>query len=104
MLPPDEPAERAPVWLITYSDLMTLLLVFFVLLFSISEFRQTERFQGVANSLQAKFGPGKKAPERIEELQLVISHNLRASHERRRALTERSEDDHPRPAAGRGRG
>jgi flagellar motor protein MotB len=87
MLPSDEPVERIPVWLITYSDLMTLLLVFFVLLFSLSEFRQTERFQGVAHSLQAKFGPGKRPPEKIEELQLVISQNLRAGHERRRTLT-----------------
>jgi flagellar motor protein MotB len=87
MLPIDEPVERAPVWLITYSDLMTLLLVFFVLLFSISEFRQTERFQGVAQSLQAKFGPRPGKSEEIEDLRLTISHNLRAGHERRRLLT-----------------
>jgi chemotaxis protein MotB len=87
MLPHDEPVERAPAWLITYSDLMTLLLVFFVLLFSLSEFRQTERFQGVAHSLQAKFGRQKQASEEIEELQLVISQNLRAGHERRRTLS-----------------
>jgi flagellar motor protein MotB len=86
MLPPDEPVERAPVWLITYSDLMTLLLVFFVLLFSISEFRQTERFQGVAHSLQAKFGPAEKLTDKDQAAQTQISRNVRAWHERRRML------------------
>jgi flagellar motor protein MotB len=83
----EETVERAPVWLITYSDLMTLLLVFFVLLFSISEFRQSERFQGVATSLHAKFGPAPQAGDEIHAAQAIIVENLRAGHERRRALT-----------------
>jgi flagellar motor protein MotB len=86
MLPPDEPIERAPVWLITYSDLMTLLLVFFVLLFSLSEFRQSEKFQGVANSLHAKFGPAPGPGKQAEAARAIITQNLRAAHERRRTL------------------
>lgn len=86
MLPPEEPVERAPVWLITYSDLMTLLLVFFVLLFSISEFRQTERFQGVASSLHAKFGSAAKAADEQQAADELLAANLRAAHERRREL------------------
>mgnify|MGYP001106517407 CR=1 FL=1 len=42
-------------WIITFADLMTLLLVFFVLLFSISSVEK-ERFEQVAASLQNSFG------------------------------------------------
>jgi flagellar motor protein MotB len=79
----DEPVDRTPVWLITYSDLMTLLLVLFVLLFSLSEFRQSEKFQGVARAVHAKFGHRDKPAEKAAELQKVLSGNLRAAHERR---------------------
>ncbi len=82
----EEPTERVPVWLITYSDLMTLLLVLFVLLFSLSEFRQSEKFQGVARAVHQKFGPRDRPAEEAENLQAVLSGNLRSAHERRQAL------------------
>lgn len=80
-----EEPDRTPVWLITYSDLMTLLLVMFVLLFSLSEFKQTEKFQGVARSIHAKFGhaDGREAAKSIDA---ILSSNLRAAHERRALL------------------
>ena len=80
-----EEIERTPVWLITYSDLMTLLLVMFVLLFSLSEFKQTEKFQGVARSIHAKFGHTDEK-EAAASTQAVLSGNLRAGFERRTAL------------------
>lgn len=83
----DEPVDRTPVWLITYSDLMTLLLVMFVLLFSLSEFKQTEKFQGVARSIHAKFGHHNQPAEEAINQQVLISGNLRAAHERRVQLT-----------------
>ena len=79
-------ADRTPVWLITYSDLMTLLLVLFVLLFSLSEFRQSEKFQGVARAVHQKFGPRDRPAEEATNVQAVLSGNLRATHERRQAL------------------
>ncbi|WP_254512068.1 flagellar motor protein MotB [Anatilimnocola floriformis] len=81
----NDDTERAPVWLITYSDLMTLLLVMFVLLFSLSEFKQTEKFQGVARSIHAKFGHTDEK-EAVASTQAVLSGNLRAGFERRAAL------------------
>jgi|GEM_PF-6154934 len=78
-------ADRTPVWLITYSDLMTLLLVMFVLLFSLSEFKQSEKFQGVARSIHAKFGHIDQA-EAAASTQAILSGNLRAGFERRAAL------------------
>lgn len=83
----DEPSDRTPVWLITYSDLMTLLLVMFVLLFSLSEFKQTEKFQGVARSIHAKFGHQDRPAAEAANLQVLLSGNLRAAHERRVQLT-----------------
>ena len=82
----DELADRTPPWLITYSDLMTLLLVLFVLLFSLSEFRQSEKFQGVARAVHAKFGHQDRPAEEAANLQAILSNNLRATYERRESL------------------
>ncbi|WP_425618309.1 flagellar motor protein MotB [Anatilimnocola sp. NA78] len=79
-------ADRTPDWLITYSDLMTLLLVMFVLLFSLSEFKQSEKFQGVARSINAKFGHRDRPAEQAVQLEAIISSNLRAAQERRAEL------------------
>ena len=49
---PDEGSEAG--WLMTYADLMTLLLVFFVLLFSISSVEK-DKFEQVVNALQVEF-------------------------------------------------
>jgi len=43
--------EGAPSWMVTFADLVTLLLVFFVLLFSMSSV-ETERFKSVMSSIQ----------------------------------------------------
>lgn len=46
--------EGAPEWMVTYSDMMTLLLCFFVLLYSMAVIDQ-ERFEQVAESLRNAF-------------------------------------------------
>jgi len=43
--------EGAPAWIVTFADLVTLLLVFFVLLFSISSIEK-EQFKSVLSSIQ----------------------------------------------------
>lgn len=50
----EPPEEGAPAWVITFSDLMSLLLTFFVLLYSMSEIR-IERFAAARDSLNAAF-------------------------------------------------
>ena len=51
-----EVKEGAPEWMVTYGDAMTLLLCFFVIIVSMSEVKQDERFQQVMESLKRAFG------------------------------------------------
>ena len=46
----------APEWMVTYGDAMTLLLCFFVIIVSMSEIKEDERFQEVMESLRRAFG------------------------------------------------
>ena len=51
-----EASAGAPEWMVTYGDTMTLLLCFFVILVSMSEIKQDQRFQDVMESLRKAFG------------------------------------------------
>ena len=51
----DEAPPAAPDWTMTYGDLMSLLLTFFVMLVSMSEMRNTDKYRGVADALQERF-------------------------------------------------
>lgn len=53
-LPQDDPPEGAPEWMTTYSDLVTLLLTFFILLFSMAVIDK-QKFEEVAFSLRSTF-------------------------------------------------
>ena len=50
----DTPPAGSPAWMATFSDLMNLLLCFFVLLFSMSSVDQ-EKFTKIVASLQSSF-------------------------------------------------
>lgn len=50
----EEQSEGAPEWLVTYSDLVTLLLTFFIMLFSMATIDK-QKLKVVAQSLQATF-------------------------------------------------
>jgi len=49
------PEEGAPTWMVTFGDMMALLLTFFILLFSMSEI-EVEKFREAAQSLHEGFG------------------------------------------------
>ncbi|HBW36490.1 flagellar motor protein MotB [Desulfosporosinus sp. BICA1-9] len=55
--------ENGERWLLTYADLITLLMIFFVVLYSMSKV-DAERFQAVAESLNKALGGG--TPAKIE--------------------------------------
>ena len=52
----EDSPQAPPDWMLTYGDLMSLLLTFFIMLVSMSEIKQNDKYQGIADSLQAKFG------------------------------------------------
>ncbi len=60
-----------PEWVVTFGDMMSLLLTFFIMLVSMSEVKQEEQFQALVDSMRRRFGhasasasmaPGDKKP------------------------------------------
>ena len=72
----DEPEEIGiPEWVVTFGDMMSLLLTFFIMLVSLSEIKDDETYQKLVDSVQREFGysrsadslsPGKKRPRKTE--------------------------------------
>ncbi|MBL9081490.1 MAG: OmpA family protein [Planctomycetales bacterium] len=56
MIPPEEAPRGAPDWLLTYADMVTLLLAFFVLLVSMSELRSENRVVQAVEAMNNQFG------------------------------------------------
>jgi len=50
---PQEPSKGAPLWMVTFSDLVTLILVFFILLFSMSQI-DIVKFKAIAESFKER--------------------------------------------------
>lgn len=73
----EEQEAGVPEWVVTFGDMMSLLLTFFIMLFSMSEVREEERYQAVLEALRQQFGydstrnfsvPGKVTKPRNSEL------------------------------------
>src|SRR6188768_4114214 len=78
----EESPAGTPEWMVTYSDMMSLLLTFFILLVSLSEIKKNDRFQGIADSIQHHFGhesarasvvPGESRPRNSELAALAVT-------------------------------
>lgn len=52
----EEPDAGIPEWVVTFGDMMSLLLTFFIMLVSMSEMKQDEKFQAVAEALRKQHG------------------------------------------------
>ena len=68
----EEAPAGSPAWMATFSDLMNLLLCFFVLLFSMSS-TDTEKFQEVIASIQSSFSIFSQGSTSIGEGQMISS-------------------------------
>ncbi|SMP76983.1 chemotaxis protein MotB [Neorhodopirellula lusitana] len=64
-----------PEWVVTFGDMMSLLLTFFIMLVSLSEIKEEETYQALVDSMQQQFGyqktidaltPGKSKPRQSE--------------------------------------
>lgn len=70
-----------PEWVVTFGDMMSLLLAFFIMLFSMSEMKQDEKFKAMLESMRQQFGheasqqsmiPG-QSPPRNSMMQSIAS-------------------------------
>ena len=66
----EEPPKGSPAWMATFSDLMNLLLCFFVLLFSMSSI-EVEKFEEIAASLNSSFSSSISIFENIKADSIV---------------------------------
>ena len=56
----DEPDEIGiPEWVVTFGDMMSLLLTFFIMLVSLSEIKEEDTYQALVDSMQRQFGYAK---------------------------------------------
>ena len=54
----DDPPAGVPEWVVTYGDMMSLLLTFFIMLVSMSEMKQDEgKYRAMMDALKQVFGP-----------------------------------------------
>ena len=83
--------EGAPLWMTTFGDLMSLLLTFFVLLYSMSELKQ-EKFLQASQSLREAIGGSaaeiERGPEIAGCLEAQASLAAWASFEKERARSK----------------
>jgi len=74
-----EASRGAPEWMVTFGDMMSLLLCFFVILVSMSEIKENEKFMKVKESIKKAFGyqggvghmPGDENPTNTLQKQLT---------------------------------
>lgn len=52
----EESDPGIPEWVVTFGDMMSLLLTFFIMLVSMSELKQEEKFQAMLESMRRQFG------------------------------------------------
>lgn len=52
----EDPPIGIPEWVVTFGDMMSLLLTFFIMLVSMSELKQEEKFQAMVESMMKRFG------------------------------------------------
>ena len=52
----EEPEPGVPEWVVTFGDLMSLLLTFFIMLVSMSEIKEEKQYQAMVESFRKQFG------------------------------------------------
>ncbi len=52
----EEPVPGIPEWVVTFGDMMSLLLTFFIMLVSMSEIKEEEKYRAMLESMRRQFG------------------------------------------------
>jgi chemotaxis protein MotB len=73
MIIEEETTPSVPEWFVTFADMMTLLLAFFVMLVSISNFQEPKQFQSLVAMLQEQFGHNRAHGEVEKNLVIAAS-------------------------------
>ena len=86
----DEPEEAGiPGWIVTFGDMMSLLLTFFIMLVSLSEIKEEEKYQALVDSMQRQFGyartfdalaPGESRPRTTAYATLATTGRAKRKH------------------------
>jgi chemotaxis protein MotB len=90
--------KGAPLWMVTYGDMMTLLMVFFVLIVSFSTMEEIEKFRAALGSFRGALLPWSSAPtgkSLINEMELVVADNeiLDAASKIERAVSDQDMEE-----------
>ncbi len=80
----ETPKKGAPAWMTTFSDLVTLLMVFFIMILSYSTI-ELEKFKGAVSSMKGALGI-------LDNMKNTITNELRKSHQGRENFQEQVED------------
>lgn len=99
--PPEEVAG-APLWMVTFSDCMNLLLTFFVLLVTFSEFgeEQQERIMNIGNAMRSVFGTPVEASGRQDEGSMVAHRQVVGKEQPEYGSETRTGNSPPRASNG----
>ncbi len=105
----EEASGGIPEWVVTFGDMMSLLLTFFIMLVSMSEIKEEERYQAMVDSFRKRFGYDESTasltPGNLKPRNSVLEH-LATLGRAQRANTENGGDkvrapvgDHPQVRA-----
>jgi chemotaxis protein MotB len=86
--PPSGPAD----WVVTFGDLMALLLTFFILLFSMSELKSDKQFQAMAEAMRKQFGYSLSARTRIPGQRVPLHSRLERQGNEQWAVQENQQN------------
>lgn len=85
----EEDAGGIPEWVVTFGDMMSLLLTFFIMLVSLSEIKSKERYQAMVDSMRRQFGhdssrasmaPGDHKPRNAQLAKLATEGRAKRAH------------------------
>ncbi len=85
----EEPEAGIPEWVVTFGDMMSLLLTFFIMLVSLSEIKEKDMYQAMVESMRRQFGhdtstaslsPGRHTPRTAELAKLASQGRSQRSH------------------------
>lgn len=91
------PPAGAPDWVLTYGDMMSLLLTFFILLVALSEIKKEDQFRAVVEEVQKAFGVhggGGRLPTQ-DDPELSLIKRLEEMSTQQRRFANRSDADDP---------